>query len=375
MDRDFSRAYPGLRWRTRWPAVTAPWIVTAPSLGRRPQVRPPLDPDALSRALRPAPRSRPSDHPRPLVVHAGAGSGKTRVVTHRVAYAVATAPSTGDACRRHRSTDKAAAEMAGRLADLASRAFSARTFHRRRPWPSSATSGLAPRRRGRRPRARLEDPLVGRLARDLPGGLSLHAAKDSPTRSSGAKSRRLSPRRTPRGRSDRDAADPVELFVACGPVRAGKDRAGRLDFDDMLTRTVELLETDERPLRGARPVRLVQRGRVPDTNPLQQRLRAVARRPRRPLRRRRRDQTIYTFAGATRRSSPASRTVPGAREVTLRTATTGAARRSSRSPIASCGGGSPEAAGGNPAAGPRPSIRRCADGEAEPRLVVTSSIR
>jgi len=49
-----------------------------------------IDPEALLVVLDPAQVEAVRITRRPLVIHAGAGSGKTRVVTHRVAYAVAT---------------------------------------------------------------------------------------------------------------------------------------------------------------------------------------------------------------------------------------------------------------------------------------------
>ena len=71
-----------------------------------------------------------------------AGSGKTRVVTHRVAYAVATGAVDPKRVLVVTFTDKAAGEMVERLRSLGLPGVIARTFHAhalsqlRHFWPS-----------------------------------------------------------------------------------------------------------------------------------------------------------------------------------------------------------------------------------------------
>ena len=65
----------------------------------------------------------------PVLVHAGAGTGKTRAITHRIAHAVRTArhsPGTGLAVT---FTNRAAGEMRQRLVQLGVPAIAVRTFH------------------------------------------------------------------------------------------------------------------------------------------------------------------------------------------------------------------------------------------------------
>lgn len=65
----------------------------------------------------------------PLCVLAGAGTGKTRSITHRIAYGVQTERYQPDQVLALTFTQKAAAEMAHRLRDLGVSGVSARTFH------------------------------------------------------------------------------------------------------------------------------------------------------------------------------------------------------------------------------------------------------
>ncbi|MDK7741800.1 ATP-dependent DNA helicase UvrD2 [Helcobacillus massiliensis] len=65
----------------------------------------------------------------PLCVLAGAGTGKTRAITHRIAYAVATGKYNPRHVLAVTFTSKAAAEMRSRLRDLGTPAVQARTFH------------------------------------------------------------------------------------------------------------------------------------------------------------------------------------------------------------------------------------------------------
>ena len=89
------------------------------------------------------------------------------------------------------------------------------------------------------------------------------------------------------------ARRPSRSSSSCGCIgdyERAKARQGVIDFDDMLTLTVELLETDERRRhRGPRAVFVVQRRRVPGHEPAPAAAaRAVARRAARHLRGRRR---------------------------------------------------------------------------------------
>jgi len=65
----------------------------------------------------------------PVVVVAGAGTGKTRALTHRIAYQVASGQVDAQQVLALTFTTKAAGEMRSRLAGLGVRGVQARTFH------------------------------------------------------------------------------------------------------------------------------------------------------------------------------------------------------------------------------------------------------
>ena len=312
----------------------------------------------------------------PLVVHAGAGSGKTRVVSRRVAYAVATGAVDARRVLVVTFTDKAAAEMAGRLATLGLPGIAARTFHAaalaqlRHFWPSRHDGAPVP--------AVLDSkiPIVGRLARTLPGGYRFTAAKDLADEIEWAKSRRLRPATYASRAGSRTPPIPVELFVRLwSDYEREKDRAGRLDFDDMLTRTVDLLEEDP----GAAETVRARYGwfsvdEYQDTNPLQQRLLEIWLGDRDDLCVvGDEDQTIYTFAGATSSflTGFAAR-FPAARQVTLdRNYRSSPEILALANRLLAAEGRRKRLVATQPS-GPKPAIRRCADGDAELTLLVAT---
>ncbi|MEP7377994.1 MAG: ATP-dependent DNA helicase UvrD2 [Chloroflexota bacterium] len=237
----------------------------------------------------------------PLVILAGAGTGKTRVISRRAAYAIETGVISAGQILLVTFTDKAAHEMVERMAALGHAGVMARTFHShavrqlRHFWPS--------RHGGADPPAILDSklPLVRPLVQRLPGHYRFTPSRDIADAIEWAKVRRIPPQRWEQEAPDRTPI-PADLFarIYAGYERA-KERAHRVDFEDMLALTVELLESD------ADAARIVQTQKTwisvdeyQDTNPLQERLLelwrgesphlAVVGDP---------DQTIYTFTGAT----------------------------------------------------------------------------
>jgi DNA helicase-2/ATP-dependent DNA helicase PcrA len=239
----------------------------------------------------------------PVAIIAGAGTGKTRVISRRAAYAIGTGHVPPDQVLVVTFTEKAAGEMVGRLRTLGLSGVTARTFHAhalsqlRFFWPLLHDGAALPQ---------LLDsklPLLGRIARRLPGHYRFTPAKDLADEIEWAKSRRIAPRSYVDAAAEarREPPIPADLFVrAYGDYERAKVRAGRIDFDDLLTETIDLLETDP---DAASTIRARKRwfsvDEYQDTNPLQERLLNLwsgdspdvcvvgdA------------DQTIYTFAGA-----------------------------------------------------------------------------
>ena len=259
----------------------------------------------------------------PVVILAGAGSGKTRVVSRRAAYAVATGAVRPDQALIVTFTDKAAGEMVARLRGLGLPGITARTFHAqalsqlRHFWPDRHDGAALPE---------LLDsklPFIGRLARQLPGHYRFTPAKDLADEIEWAKARRVLPRayEDAAAAAGREPPIPADLFVRVydGYERA-KARAGRIDFDDLLLDTVALLEEDEAAVSLVRARKSwFSVDEYQDTNPLQQRLLELWLGDRQDICVvGDEDQTIYTFTGATSAflTSFAERW-PGAREVAL----------------------------------------------------------
>ncbi|HEY2557115.1 MAG TPA: ATP-dependent helicase [Diaminobutyricibacter sp.] len=65
----------------------------------------------------------------PVCILAGAGTGKTRAITHRIAYGVATGAYAPNRVMALTFTNRAASELRGRLRQLGAGGVSARTFH------------------------------------------------------------------------------------------------------------------------------------------------------------------------------------------------------------------------------------------------------
>ena len=119
-------------------------------------------------------------------------------------------------------------------------------------------------------------PLLVRIARRLPGHYRFTPAKDLADEIEWAKSRRLAPAAYEQAAAAarREPPIPVDLFVrSFADYERAKVRAGRIDFDDLLTETIDLLEGDP---EAAATVRARKRwfsvDEYQDTNPLQERL-------------------------------------------------------------------------------------------------------
>jgi DNA helicase-2/ATP-dependent DNA helicase PcrA len=337
---------------------------------------PGANPDRLLAVLNEAQREAVSITKGPLAIVAGAGSGKTRVISHRAAYAIETGVVAADRVLLVTFTDKAATEMVQRMRALGHPRVMARTFHAfalaqlRHFWPS---------RHDGEPLPQLLDSkteILFRLARGLPGHYRFAAPRDLAETIEWAKIRRIPPNRWEQD-GHQDGGDrapiPADLFARLyANYERTKDRAGRIDFEDMLLRTVDLLESDDdaaETVRGRKTWFSVDE--YQDTNPLAERLLelwlgssndlAVVGDP---------DQTIYTFTGATpdyllnfEARHPGARTVALLENYRSTPQVLELANRLTA-------GGSRGALRTANTAGPAPSIRRHADDATERRAIV-----
>jgi DNA helicase-2/ATP-dependent DNA helicase PcrA len=129
----------------------------------------------------------------PVAIIAGAGTGKTRVISRRAAHAIATGIAPADHVLVVTFTEKAAGEMMERLRVLGLPGVTARTFHAhalsqlRFFWPLANEGARLP--------ALLDSklPLLVPIVRRLPGHYRFTPAKDIADEIEWAKSRRLAP--------------------------------------------------------------------------------------------------------------------------------------------------------------------------------------
>jgi DNA helicase-2/ATP-dependent DNA helicase PcrA len=242
----------------------------------------------------------------PLRVLAGAGTGKTRAITHRIAYGVVTGAMAPSEVLAVTFTTRAAGELRARLARLGAHGVQARTFHSaalrqaRYFWPRVAGGDLPPITGSKVPLLRQVVHRHGRRA-ELP------ELQDLASEIEWAKVSNVVPEAYPRlaraaGR-EIDLGDADEVARLYDDYEALKRDRPTIDLEDVLLCAASVLDGDE---RAAAEIRRQYRWFVvdefQDVSPLQYRLLelwlgdrddvCVVGDP---------AQTIYTFAGASER--------------------------------------------------------------------------
>ena len=211
----------------------------------------------------------------PVAILAGAGTGKTSTITHRIAAQVASGAFEASTLLAVTFTEKAARELKERLARLGVAGVEARTFHSA---GLSQLSKLWPRFTGE-PLPQILDgkgPLIASLANALPPPHKFLPRRELANEIEWAKNRLVPPDRyleeLDRIGHDPPIPEPLMHRVYEGYERR-KDRIGRIDFEDMLGRCIQLF--DEHPEAAA----LVRErylaftvDEYQDVNPLQQAL-------------------------------------------------------------------------------------------------------
>ncbi|WP_446462592.1 ATP-dependent DNA helicase UvrD2 [Streptomyces sp. BRA346] len=263
----------------------------------------PHDADAVLEGLDPEQREVATALHGAVCVLAGAGTGKTRAITHRIAYGVRAGILQPASVLAVTFTNRAAGEMRGRLRQLGAGGVQARTFHSAALrqlqyfWPK-AVGGEVPRLAERKVQlvaeaaARCRVRLDRNELRDVTGEIEWSKVtqtvpEDYPA--AAAKHGREAPR------------DPAEIGRIYAAYEQLKRDRGVIDFEDVLLLTVGVLE--ERPDIADQVRRQYQHFVVDeyqDVSPLQQRLLELWLGDRQSLcvvgda-----SQTIYSFTGAT----------------------------------------------------------------------------
>ena len=202
------------------------------------------DPEELTRGLNDRQRASVEHRGAPLLIMAGAGSGKTRVLTHRIAYLLATGQARAGQILAITFTNKAAAEMRERIAalvgDEAGRMWVS-TFH-------SACVRIL----------RYEHEAAG-----LSGSFTIYDAQDSQRlmqmvlKAQDVDVKRFTPKMVaarvsdlkneligPERYAEAAGKDPVSRIVAAAYAEYDKRLrdSNAVDFDDLIMRTVLLLQ-------------------------------------------------------------------------------------------------------------------------------------
>ncbi len=265
------------------------------------------DPDDLLAALDPEQREVATAAPGPLCVLAGAGTGKTRAITHRIAYAALTGLNDPRRVLAVTYTARAAGEMRTRLRQLGVDGVQARTFHAAALrqlgyfWPK-VVGGAPPRvlehkaaliaEAAARLRLQVDRPAVRDLSAEVEWSkVSLVTAAGYPTAA------------LRHGRGQPAGLDPQVLSRLIEVYEQLKTDRGVIDFEDVLLITAGIIEDSAQVAAAVREqYRHFVVDEYQDVSPLQQRLLqawlgeredlCVVGDP---------SQTIYSFAGASPR--------------------------------------------------------------------------
>ena len=205
--------------------------------------RPGVDPDSLTRGLNDRQREAVTHAGSPLLILAGAGSGKTRVLTHRIAYLLATGRARAGQILAITFTNKAAAEMRERAGILVG-------DDARRMWVSTFHSACVRLLRYEHEAAGLSSSftiydaqdsqrLIQMVLKAQDVDIKRFTPKMVAARISDAKNELIGPARY----AELAGKDPVSRIVAAAYVEYDKRMraSSALDFDDLIMRTVELL--------------------------------------------------------------------------------------------------------------------------------------
>ena len=205
--------------------------------------RPGVDPDSLTRGLNDRQREAVTHAGSPLLILAGAGSGKTRVLTHRIAYLLATGRARAGQILAITFTNKAAAEMRERAGVLVG-------DDARRMWVSTFHSACVRLLRYEHEAAGLSSSftiydaqdsqrLIQMVLKAQDVDIKRFTPKMVAARISDAKNELIGPARY----AELAGKDPVSRIVAAAYVEYDKRMraSNALDFDDLIMRTVELL--------------------------------------------------------------------------------------------------------------------------------------
>lgn len=259
--------------------------------------------DDLLNALDPEQRAVALALRGPVCVVAGAGTGKTRAITHRIAYGVASGVYKPTEVLAVTFTNRAAGEMRGRLRALGAEGVQARTFHSaalrqaRYFWPQ-VYGGEFPEL------TRSKIPLVNEAARRCGVRVDAPVLRDMSAEIEWAKVSNVRPtdyaRTSVRGHREVagvDGATIGNVFAAYEDIK--RDR-NRIDMEDILLVTAAILAEDERvAAQVRRQYKWFVVDEYQDVNPLQATLLNLWLGGRNdlcvvgdPL------QTIYSFAGA-----------------------------------------------------------------------------